>query len=366
MANFKSNVQFNVFDLDLNLLSSQATQDVQFYDDADYKYNGKTYKDIIEFIYFNDDVYFASVFGGSNLTLSGSGTVTGILNLYWAGEDWVESWGIESISYSANLIAAAVNTTSRSDDYAIIKAIMKGNDNITMSGYADTVSGYSGNDAIKGMGGDDILYGDIGNDNLDGGSGDDIIHGDVSHSDGTYSSVKGNDTLKGGEGNDQLDGGYGNDSISGGNGNDLIYGAGGTDIMSGDGGNDIMVAYQTKDKLTGGAGSDTFVFYSYEGAMNATVTDFKSGTDFLDVECYSISLNDFVVMDSTNFSSGKGLTSSKSSSKFVYDSSKGNLYFDADGNGSGKGQLIVTLVGTKTLSTNDFTAVDLSGYDLFV
>jgi Ca2+-binding RTX toxin-like protein len=234
-----------------------------------------------------------------------------------------------------------------------------------MSNYDDTVSGYSGDDNIKGMNGHDILYGDIGNDKLDGGSGNDIIHGDVSHSDGTYAKVKGNDTLIGGSGNDQLNGGYGNDTISGGIGNDLLYGAGGTDFMSGDDGNDILVAYQTKDKMTGGKGSDTFVFYSYGGAMNATVTDFKSGTDFLDVECWSKSLNDFVVLNSKNFSSGNGLTSSKTNSKYVFDTSKGNLYFDADGKGSGKGELIVTLIGTKTLSTKDFTAVDLSGYDLF-
>jgi Ca2+-binding RTX toxin-like protein len=217
------------------------------------------------------------------------------------------------------------------------------------------------------MGGDDILYGDTGSDKLDGGSGDDIIHGDVSHSDETYYSVKGKDTLTGGDGNDQLDGGYGDDSLNGGNGNDLLYGAGGTDILSGEAGDDILVAYQTKDQLTGGTGSDTFVFYNWDRtAMNATVKDFKSGTDFLNVECWSYSKDDVVVMDSTNFLSGKGLKSSTNDSVFVYDTTTGNLYFDDDGRGSGKGVLIVTLTGKPTLSTNDFTVADLWNYDLFV
>jgi len=212
----------------------------------------------------------------------------------------------------------------------------------------------------------EVIYGYSGNDKITGSSSADIIHGDVAHSATNYSNIKGNDTLNGGEGNDQLDGGYGNDSLSGGNGSDLLYGAGGTDTMTGEAGDDILVAYQTKDQLTGGAGSDKFVFYDWDNtAINATVTDFKSGTDFLDVECWSDSLNDVVAMKSTNFLSGKGLTSSTNSSLFVYDTSKGNLYFDADGKGSGKGVLIVTLTGTPTISTKDFKVVDLSVYDLF-
>jgi len=223
----------------------------------------------------------------------------------------------------------------------------------------------AGNDTVTGGIGDDSIVGGSGNDKITGSSGDDIIQGDVSYSDETYTDVKGKDSLIGGDGNDQLDGGYGDDSLSGGNGNDLLYGAGGTDIMSGDAGNDILVAFGAKDQMTGGAGSDTFVFYNWVGTtMNATVTDFKSGTDFLDVK-YRTQTTGEVELNSTNFSSGKGLTSSKNSSVFVYDTSKGNLYFDADGSSSGKGVLIVTLTGNPTLSANDFKVVDLSGYDLF-
>jgi Ca2+-binding RTX toxin-like protein len=190
MANLASDVQFNGFNLDLNLLI-RAQYNYNFFDSINYTYNGKKYNDIAEFIYLINNDYYAAIFGGSDLSVNSSnnvsgGTVTGFLNLYWTGSKWVESWGIESISYSASALAAAAKTTTTSDDYKIIKAIMKGNDNITMSKYADTVSGYSGNDVIKGMGGDDILYGDTGSDKLDGGSGNDIIHGDVSYNDSTY------------------------------------------------------------------------------------------------------------------------------------------------------------------------------------
>jgi Ca2+-binding RTX toxin-like protein len=236
------------------------------------------------------------------------------------------------------------------------------------SGTGKSFDAAGGNDIVTGGIGDDSIIGGSGNDKITGSSGADIINGDVPHSEYYYDdSVKGNDTLIGGDGDDQLDGGYGNDSLSGGNGNDLLYGAGGTDTMTGEAGDDILVAYQTKDKLTGGAGSDTFVFYNWANtAMNATITDFQSGTDFLDVECSSGDgeFDEYFALDSTNFSSGKGLTSSKNSSVFVYDTSNGNLYFDADGSSSGKGLLIVTLTGKPTLSANDFKVVDLSGYEL--
>ena len=247
--------------------------------------------------------------------------------------------------------------------------VMESANTITISSPSGTgmsIDAGAGNDTVTGGIGDYSIIGGSGSDKITGSSGNDIIHGDILHIDETYSDVKGKDTLIGGDGNDQLDGGYGDDSLTGGNGNDLLYGAGGTDIMSGDAGDDILVAYGSKDQLTGGAGSDKFVFYNWDStAMTATVKDFKSGTDFLDVECWSNSIDDVVVMDSTNFLSGKGMKSSTNDSVFVYDTSTGNLYFDDDGSGSGKGVLIVTLTGKPTLSTNYFTTVDLSGYDLF-
>ena len=60
-----------------------------------------------------------------------------------------------------------------------------------------------------------------GNDSLDGGEGNDTIHGGV-----------GSDTLYGGAGNDSLDGGADNDTLSGGAGDDTIDGAAGTDTVT--------------------------------------------------------------------------------------------------------------------------------------
>ena len=227
-----------------------------------------------------------------------------------------------------------------------------------------------GNDVITQSSGDPFtpaIYGYSGNDKITGSSRNDIIHGDIFPGDRNYANIKGKDTLLGGDGNDLLDGGYGDDYLSGGNGNDFLQGAGGTDVMSGDAGNDILAANGIKDQMTGGVGSDTFVFYNSDSpatAMNTTITDFQSGTDFLCM-AYANYGAIYGAIDSSKFSSGRGLKSSTNDAVLIYDTAAGNLYLDADGKGFGKGLLIVTLTGKPTLSAADFKAVDLSGYDLF-
>jgi Ca2+-binding RTX toxin-like protein len=228
----------------------------------------------------------------------------------------------------------------------------------------------SGNDVINQSSWDVItpaIYGYSGHDKITGSASNDIIHGDVFPGDRNYANIKGKDTLLGGDGNDLLDGGYGDDYLRGGNGNDFLQGAGGTDVMSGEAGNDILAANGVKDQMTGGAGADIFVFYNSDSpatAMNATITDFQTGTDFLSV-AYANYGAIYGVIDSSEFLSGRGLKSSTNDAVLVYDTAAGNLYLDADGKGIGKGLLIVTLIGKPSLSAADFKAVDLSGYDLF-
>jgi Ca2+-binding RTX toxin-like protein len=235
----------------------------------------------------------------------------------------------------------------------LLPKMLAGNDVITQSSkdpFTPTIYGYAGDDTIMGS------------------SNNDVIRGDVHPFDSNFTSIKGKDTLYGGDGNDLLDGGYGNDYLSGGNGNDLLRGSGGTDVLFGGAGNDILYAYQTQDRLTGGTGSDTFVFVNSDipaTAMNATITDFRPGTDFLNVAHFNYAINIGGASESDNFSSGRGLKSSTNDAVLIYDTAAGNLYFDADGKDSGKGVLIVTLIGKPSLSASDFKVVDLSGYDLY-
>jgi Ca2+-binding RTX toxin-like protein len=199
-------------------------------------------------------------------------------------------------------------------------------DNITAGAGNDSIFGGNGNDVLEGGAGDDMIRGGNGHDtitvgtgvgaetdsnNLGGGAGDDKItggdgadvifggQGDDSNtanngSDGGLFGGAGEDTINGGAGNDYLDGGADNDELRGGDGDDEIYGdtgddvlrgGAGTDILSGEGGNDTLYMSlggdNGDDQLTGGADDDTFVLKTNAG--DATITDFTTGEDVLDV-----------------------------------------------------------------------------------
>jgi Ca2+-binding RTX toxin-like protein len=58
------------------------------------------------------------------------------------------------------------------------------------------------------------------------------------------------------------------------------------------------------------------------------------------------------------FRSGAGVTSGQDANdRVVYDTSTGNLYYDADGSGAGASQLIVTISGHPALTATDITVI---------
>jgi serralysin len=260
MANLASDVQFNGLNLDLNLLI-RAQTDYAVYDNVNYVFNGKTYQDIAEFQYYSNGAYLLASFGGYSFSLDSSdnvsgGTVTGFLNSYWDGSQWMSGWGIESFSYSAVSFAAAARTTETSDDYKIIKSIMKGNDYIAMSNYGDTVSGYAGNDTILGNGGGDVLYGDAGNDSIKGGSGNDTLIGGV-----------GKDTLTGGTGRDYFDFDKISESGITSSTRDVIK-----DFIKSQG---DKIDLRTIDAKSGGTSNDAFSFVSRAPTTDGTASNGK-------------------------------------------------------------------------------------------
>jgi Ca2+-binding RTX toxin-like protein len=129
----------------------------------------------------------------------------------------------------------------------------------------------------KGTKGADTLTGGFSDDALFGHKGDDSLYG-----------MDGNDKLDGGKGNDKLWGGRGSDSLSGGKGNDALVGGEGADTLSGGKGNDTLDGGEGADTLTGGKGKDTFKFGDKD-----TVTDFKSGTDLIDLRGFGVTASNF-------------------------------------------------------------------------
>jgi N-acetylglucosamine-6-sulfatase len=145
--------------------------------------------------------------------LGGDDTFTGS-----AGDDiYVGGDGTDTVSFIG---AAKAVTVDLSHDWATGQGtdILYGIEDITGSGYADTLIGDSGPNMIKGQGGNDTIAISGGDDTLYGNGGADLIHGGG-----------GNDSLYGGNGNDTLFGNPGDDYLSGDNGDDDLDGNLGTD-----------------------------------------------------------------------------------------------------------------------------------------
>lgn len=260
-----------------------------------------------------------------------------------------------------------------------------------------TVQAGTGNDSIKLAGGGSHLHADAGDGN------DSVLLIDGNH---RVFGGAGNDTLTSGKGNDTLLGGAGNDvyfingagdqaiettavggavdaggidivvssvsftagsfiehlTLSGklainGTGNglaNLITGNEAANRLSGEGGNDTLDGGAGKDTLTGGAGSDRFVFSTKLGAANAdTITDFEAGHDkiVLDTRIFAKLGNatDFLTVGIASDAAGRFL---------VYNSTTGQLSYDADGSGTKSKPVDIAFIGAGlALTVNDFLIV---------
>jgi serralysin len=259
----------------------------------------------------------------------------------------------------------------------------------------DTLYGENGDDFIYGNGGNDTIYGDSGADVLIGGTGNDTLFGGSSSTDTTDMSDDfmrggdGTDTLYGNGGNDTLAGGAGADTLYGGDGSDIIYGGAllvdatdsadsirggaGADTIYGNGGDDVLYGDDGDDTVIGGLGND----YIFGGSGN----DYLRGGDGADrfifdtvlnaitnvdtMQSFIVSQDDIVLsqaifggigamLDATEFQIGDA---DASTDRIIYNQVTGQLYFDADGNGTAQSILFATVnIGT-ALTIGDFVMV---------
>jgi Ca2+-binding RTX toxin-like protein len=293
-------------------------------------------------------------------------------------------------------------------------------DNVIVSGgfgprfSRDTLDGGAGNDTLIGGGGItrfkfSLALDDYGHDHLDGRGGSNTIDlsdarsaivadlqagtltGGGAGGSGSATLVDINSAV-GGAFNDRivgssvrqsrefadlagLHGGAGNDTIEGalGAGKDLS-GVDGNDLF-GDDGNDRLVGRGTADWLDGGLGADTLVFAKSPGGnsqplfQRTAVSNFVSGQDKLALDAAFHSgigaAGDFAAGDVRFFAAAGATSGHDADDRVLYDTSTGDLYYDADGSGAGTAQLIATLRGAPTIVAADIT-VERNSPDLFL
>lgn len=141
-------------------------------------------------------------------------------------------------------------------------------ENVTGSGFADSIIGDAGANTLSGLAGDDTVNGGLGNDVLDGGTGI-----DTASYEGTAAGVAVSLALQGGvqntvsAGSDLL---TGFENLIGSSFNDTLSGNALANRIQGGGGGDLLV---------GGAGVDRFVYRAVTEsgpALSDRITDFAS------------------------------------------------------------------------------------------
>ncbi|WP_234782380.1 calcium-binding protein, partial [Sinorhizobium americanum] len=235
------------------------------------------------------------------------GTVTSYTMLYGMTEMVV----ISGISIQARTIADAAETVSLSDDIAIIREALAGNDRLKGGLHANYLRGYAGNDVVSGGVYEDDLFGDDGDDKISGGDRSDNLYGG-----------NGNDTLNGGSGAaDIISGGAGSDTASyvGGvvgvvaslktpanntydaNGDqyssienltgtsysDILEGNANANVLTGGNGNDRLIGRAGGDTLNGGAGTDSAYYYGATAGVIANLSNASANTNDAAGDVYS-------------------------------------------------------------------------------
>jgi Ca2+-binding RTX toxin-like protein len=293
-----------------------------------------------------DDTYIVTA--GDVLSDTG-GVDTVSSNISWALAD-----GFENLT-----LTGTGNISATGNNAANVLTGNSGNNFFNPRGGDDTIQAGAGNDLIRLGGGGVLTYG---NKVIDGGAGvDQLEFGGFGRSAIAVDLAAG--TLKGGG-----DGGQGTarligiESVVGDGFDDQISGSTVAESLNGGGGNDTMNGRGGNDTLTGGLGADTFVFDTPPSAGNVDqVNDFVSGTDkaALDDAVFTAlgAAGNFAAGDA-RFAAGAGFTSGRDASdRIVYDTNTGNLYYDADGSGTGAAQLVATLQGHPTLAATDISVI---------
>lgn len=238
--------------------------------------------------------------------------------------------------------------------------VLLGSNNITGSGNgaANILSGNDGNNILDGAGGADIMAGGAGNDTyvVDHG-GDQIMELGSSGTDSVQSAVSyslmqawhvEHLTLTGGG------------AINGlGNWQDnILTGNGAANSLDGNRGNDTLSGGGGQDSLKGGQGDDIFYFDTHGAPIADIILDFQSGFDQL-----LFSQSTFAALGgsgvvaagrvqigvSSQINAASGNAGDGLQDVLKYAADTGQLYYDADGTGSGALSLVATLYSSGSI-----------------
>jgi Ca2+-binding RTX toxin-like protein len=301
----------------------------------------------------------------------------------------VVTWGVASASSSA-VASQLHDVVSMANPYThdvyIATNVIQG----TVGN--DTLIGGSGNDTLNGGTGADSMLGGTGNDTyLVDNSGDVVTELSGQGKDLVKSSVTFNLATKGanveqltltgtkvingtGNGlNNVLTGNFAANSLIGNNGNDTLVGNAGVDKLSGGNGADLLQGGAGNDTLTGGAGNDLFRFDTAPNSSSNVdkITDFngKVGTTDTIFDRIHLEITIFKAfaytgaLHASEFRENTTGNAQDADDHIIYNTSTGQLYYDANGNAAGGKYLVANLWDSTTTHP---TGAEISAMDFVV
>jgi len=241
-------------------------------------------------------------------------------------------------------------------------------ENLTLTaGTAINGTGNAANNVITGGTGANVLDGGAGIDTLAGGAGNDTYIIDTTTDTITEAVGGGIDLIRSSVGFslttagnvEQLElTGTGNINATGNNLANLLTGNTGNNVLSAGDGSDKLTGGLGNDTLTGGLGNDIFLFNT---ALNATsnvdrITDFNVPADIIHLKQS--------VFNAIGLTGGLGTpafhigaAAASTSNRIIYNSSTGDLYYDADGSGAAAMVKFATLSTGLAMTASDFFLV---------
>jgi Ca2+-binding RTX toxin-like protein len=267
------------------------------------------------------------------------------------GDDYIDGGaGSDNIAYHTASTGVTVNLSITGAQNTVGAGIdtLLNVENILGSSYNDHLTGNAANNRFQSMGGNDVIDGGVG--------AFDLIEFtnvfaavNVNMTGWTIQSTDmqriGIITLSNIEG---VSGSIYNDTLTGSSGADYLNGYAGSDIVNGGDGDDYLAGGSSADTLTGGEGKDTFMLGSDRGLgiQNGvdTITDFNLTDDSF--RLISADFTAFIGMAGTlasnNFVAGADKTTATDADDYIiYNSSNGNVFYDADGSGSSYSSVLI-------------------------
>ena len=249
-------------------------------------------------------------------------------------------------------LIATLEGDSRSDraDIDVINGSERGGGGgSTINGTSgnDTLTGTAGNDTINGLGGNDLFVAGStgGADVIDGGAGTDSIEFRDRATSGVVVDFGAGTITGGSSGTISF---TGIERVVASNFADSLTGAAGGQTLTGQGGADTLWGRRGVDTLWGGGGNDAFVFREMGSANADRVSDFASGADKMQLDDAAFTsigaMGNFAAGDARFWASAGG-AAHDANDRVIYNTSTGQLYYDADGSGAGAAQLVATLHG---------------------